>query len=206
MDNPLLDLLTLYLKKEINSKQTLELFKLIDRFLLTLTNVQYKRLQDLWIDSFKERQRIRFDFFLQFVEENRDKTAEWILFSFRRRFHWIEMLVDCKLYGINLFDNNEKLTAQINSSLVRRIILGQNIYNRFVNTKGYEPSDKEFLIEFIKHYLKRGKRIKFSVIESSVRDCLSYFYCKKYADPIQGYREDYDVNLRQAIGKSTHSF
>lgn len=200
MENPLLSLLSLYMKGTITDAETIELFKLIDNFLLVLTNLHYKKLQDLWCDSYKERQRIRFDLFLSFVLENRGRTSQYILYSFRRRFSWVEMLVDCKLYGITLFDHGIPITKQMDSLLIRRLILGQNLYNAFVNKYEREPTNKEFLLLFIRYYLNRGKLIKFSVIEDSVRDCLKYFYCKKYADPVRGFYEGYDERIRKNQG------
>lgn len=183
-------LLDLYRVGACTEKEKMKLYKLASSYLLRVTNYHYKTLQKLYLDSSKEKQFIRLSLFLQFIDENRDKSSKWILFAFYRRFHWFEFLVDCKYLGIALFTYDVTITKQMNSKVIRDILLGISIHRNFVNKTGRIPNEKELSIELIKHHLKRNKKIRFSLIQRCIHSLLNYFYCKRYADPIRGYREE----------------
>jgi hypothetical protein len=186
-DTPLLMHLRKYMndRHSMTQKERVILYEEVYDYCFHLANKAFKKVQkkreNLTVD---ERQRHRVDIFFEYTLDNINKTPEYILFTFNKRFPWIELIVECRLYGIALFGYDVPITKQIGSSKVRVLIKVLRLHRMFIQQYGYEPSVKQLTIELIKHQLRLGKKIKFSCIESDLNIAVKFLYCKRYAHPL----------------------
>lgn len=186
-DTPLLVHLRKYIidKKALTQKERVILYEEVYNYCFHLANKTFKKVQKRSFNpSVDEKQRHRVDIFFEYVLDNPDKTPEYLLFTFNKRFLWVEFLVECRLLGISLFGYDVPITKQIGSNKVRVLIKVLRLHRQFIQQHGYEPSIKQLTVELIKQQLKSGKKIKFSSIESNLNTAIKFLYCKKYADPL----------------------
>lgn len=186
------ELLNKLLKGELHSdKERASLYTYVNSYVLGLASKHYGQKQDLRLHNSFEKQQARVLIFYEYVLENKDKTPEYLIKSFNCRFLWVELIVECRVNGIKLFDDGTPVTQQITSSIVRHIILGIKLVRRFIEEHGTEPTYEEICIEYIKYRLRRGKQIKFSAVDHVVSVIVRYLYCKAYTNPLEKYDEEY---------------
>lgn len=176
----------------LTEREGVILYEEIYQLCFHLANKHFKKVQRL-IDPhiLDEKQRHRVDIFYEYAYENVGKrSAEYILFTFNRRFSWIEFIVECRYLGISLFDLGVPISKQIGAGKVRILINAMRLYRLFIQRKGYEPSVRELTIELIKWKLLQGKIIRFSSIHQHVGEALKFIHCKRYTDSLR--EEDYD--------------
>ena len=185
----LLELLTNYIAGTIDEIDKVKLYRLVIELNLRLTNRHYRKFQFISDYRTDEKQRIRTDLFIEFVHENKHRTANWILSSYQRRFPWFEFLVGCRYYGINIFDESKSLSKSVNSKRVSDMVKNLALFRKFVTAYGREPDPKEFAILLIKQKLLSGKLVMFSSIQRMAYDTLTYMYCLRYSNPLIGFDE-----------------
>ena len=185
----LLQLLNQYLTGTMDEISKVKLYRLVTELNLRLTNRHYRKFQFISDYRTDEKQRIRTDLFMEFVQENKHRTGNWILSSYQRRFPWFEFLVDCRYYGINIFDESQSLSKSVNSKRVSDMVKNLALFRSYVTTHGREPTAQEFAILLIKQKIKSGKLVMFSSIQRMAYDTLTYMYCLRYSNPLIGFDE-----------------
>lgn len=111
------------------------------------------------------KQVLRVDIAYQFFIESNPLTAsKGLIYAFNRRYSWVEMLVELKNYGIELFDETTTISRQINSAKIKTFILGNRLARRYEERTRHAPSLEDVAVEFIKDKLSDGKSIRYSVV------------------------------------------
>lgn len=135
------------------------------------------------------KQCMRIDIALEFMREGKGSTRA-LVFAFNRRYLWVEMLVELRFYGVEIYENNTPIEKQINSVYLRLFILGNELSRRFKDSHdGVEATSRDIVKELIKHLIRKGKSIRYSVLERFMRCYLRYVDAKRKANPILGYDE-----------------
>jgi hypothetical protein len=117
-----------------------------------------------------------------------DGTTELLMFSFNRRFQWLELLIELKLKGVSLFSAEVPIEKQLNSVLVRKIILINVLVKSYKHTHSdKEPSDRDLIKEFIKYRIRSGFKIRLSDIKGFLGVYVRYTTALREANPPKLY-------------------
>lgn len=146
----------------------------------------YEPVTAAFCDFDKHQKRMEVAF--QFVKESNPETPiKGVVFSFNRRYSWVEMLVELRHLGIEFLPGNT--TQQINSTTIRDIITGNSITRKLQTKLRREPTDEEITIEFCSQLLGMGKRISIMSIRRFLSRYHAYRVAKAWGNPILGYDE-----------------
>lgn len=107
----------------------------------------------------EERQIVRMELIYDFLRQYKaGVSASGVLFALYRRAHQLEIIVDGRLWGIDLIQN-KPIPYVTNSALINTLILGNVIYRDLTKELGRTPTNREVLVEYVVKRIESKKMV-----------------------------------------------
>lgn len=121
------------------------------------------------------KQYIRVFFTYDFIKEYKAGVcAKGVLFALHRRYPYLEMLVECKYYGLDILPG-KGLHKRINSRPIKDIMIACQIY-RSIPIK--QATYKEILLRYVHGRIEEGKTITYQDVSRFIQNTTPYFKAK----------------------------
>lgn len=140
----------------------------------------YSQVQGKSIKQY-DRHTERVMMFIQFLTENIDDPVPLNIDRYTKRFMWIEFLLTCKCYGINLGLGHLPLTKQANTNLVRDTVTMLRIHRDIGFDKSVDEVIVQYAYEQVKKYNKFPTLAKLNLLAERY---VHYIECRRVTNPV----------------------